>query len=68
VLFVVLEHEMQLAPGLQCQLPNARLNRQDRRSPRSAIAARRQAKPIEAIVPKPMQCILDRKRAHLRHT
>ena len=27
-----------------------------------------EAKPIEAIVPKPMQCILDRKRAHLRHT
>src|SRR5882672_4897355 len=26
-----------------------------------------EAKPIEAIVPEPMQCILDRKGAHLRH-
>src|SRR3954471_7907510 len=26
-----------------------------------------ETKPIEAIVPEPMQCILDRERAHLRH-
>src|SRR5262245_50655256 len=66
---VVLEHEMQLAPGLRRQLPDRAAEIAQERW----LAALRnrmhgiETKPVEVVVREPMQRILDRKGTHLRH-